>query len=432
MDVALTGRPLRIERHHAGLDLELVAFCVEDERVACIVRDLTSRTRAEGERELGLRRGLQAQKLESLGRLAGGMAYDFSDLLSGVAGGVDLILADSQLDDGHRAAARLVREAALRGGELCEQLYAYSGRARCSAEPLNLAELIHSMADLLGKSVPRRIELKLDLGRALPDVTGDSAQLVQVVLSLVLNAAEALPGRGGEIQVRTGVRQVGTDQPSPGCPPLAPGSYVFLDVVDNGCGMDEATRAQVFDPYFTTKRGGRGLGLAAALGIVRSHHGCIHIDSEPGRGTTFRVLLPASTGRNPASRPPRSATMGWTGNGLVLLIGDEPLGRNLTQRLLERLGFRVVSAGGGAAGLELFARHQPDVALVLLDLATPAEDAHEVLAEIRRQSGLVKALLVSGRRAPASPELEPIGWLQKPFGLARLRQALQELLGGTE
>ncbi len=316
-------------------------------RELCFVLDLTDRKRLQ-------QRVLEAQKFESVGVLAGGLAHDFNNLLVGVIGHASL--AQDQLPPGHKA--RELLSQVIRNGEqaahLTRQMLAYSGKGRFVLELLDLSTLFEEISILVRPAISREIELEMNLPPDLPAVEGDRGQMRQVFTNLVLNAAEAIEGQG-HIWVETGVRQVY----DPGAEAvwaageIAPGRYVYLEVIDTGCGMDEVTRSKIFDPFYTTKFVGRGLGLAAVAGIVRGHRGAISVTSAPGHGSRFLVMLPVSPQAAPAGTSAANA-LGRRAKGVVLVVDDEVIVRQIARTALERHGYEVVLASTGAEAIDLF------------------------------------------------------------------------------
>jgi signal transduction histidine kinase len=242
---------------------------------------------------------LQAQKLQSLGILAGGVAHDFNNLLTGILGNASLAIDSLPAADPVRPMLADVIGATERAAELTRQLLAYSGRGRFVLKPVDLSGLVEGIAGLAGLSVPRLVTLRYELAPHLPKVTADRSQLQQLIMSLIVNGAEAIGEGGGQITISTGTRTVGPDglrAPWAGSDPLSAGEYVWIEVTDTGSGMDEVSQTKIFDPFFTTKFTGRGLGLAAALGVAKGHGGTISVSSAPGQGSSFRVLLPIKAG----------------------------------------------------------------------------------------------------------------------------------------
>ncbi|MCU0240909.1 MAG: PAS domain S-box protein [Vicinamibacteria bacterium] len=405
-----------------------------------VVRDIDARKQAEENHRLLQERMLHTQKLESLGVLAGGIAHDFNNLLCGVLGFTDLAMQD--VASGSRPAERLrrIRDAAQRATGLCHQMLAYSGRGQVAAAPVNLAQLVSEMAELIRASLGKKAALELDIAPDLPPIRGDSAQLSQVVLNLILNAAESLDHEDERGRVAIAIGRRAADPAwlqSPYCdldPSLR--DYVFLRVTDNGCGMDEHTLARIFDPFFTTKFAGRGLGLSAVLGIVRGHHGTIQVESRIGQGSVFTVWLPIAEHPTTAPEIPALDNGAWSGSGLVLLIDDEPTVRDTARAMLEMLGFTVAEAQDGQAGIAAFTEQRDSVRLVLLDLTMPGKDSTEILKALRALRADVPVVLTSGYSAEEAlarfARTDLAGFLRKPFDLATLRTTLRMALAVAE
>jgi PAS domain S-box-containing protein len=395
---------------------------------------ITGRKQAEEERRALDRAMLETQKLESLGVLAGGIAHDFNNMLVSILGNAELALLDLPAQHPATPSVTQLQIAARRAAELTGQLLAYSGRGRFVVGPLDLAQLVHEMTALVRASIPRTVTLDYHLAAGLPPVEGDATQLRQVVMNLVINAAEAV-GSAGSVSVRLQQRAVdpsffatcvlGTD--------AAPGQYLVLEVTDTGSGMDEVTMRRIFEPFFTTKFTGRGLGMAAVQGIVRAHHGAIHIASMLQRGTTITILLPvAATQLIALSSPPATQLLAADDTPhTILVVDDEPGVREVTARMLERLGYHVVTAEDGTAGLAMLER-EPTITGVLLDLTMPDLSGEETFQRLRQQRPELPVVVVSGYseqevRGRLSGA-ERIGVLQKPFTPTTLRQALTGLL----
>jgi two-component system cell cycle sensor histidine kinase/response regulator CckA len=405
-----------------------------DDQTYILVRDITDSRRAERER-LELEAQMQeAQKLESLGVLAGGIAHDFNNILTGLLGNTSLALEELSTDSQARAYLLEIERAGRRVADLTNQMLAYSGRGKFVVEDIEINAIVEDMTSLLESSTSAKPGVKHDLLPRLPAVRGDATQIRQVVLNLVSNASDAIADRGGSVSVGTYVSDC-----SAGCvgetrlsEELDEGPYVTIEVADSGCGMDAETQKKIFDPFFTTKFTGRGLGLAAVQGIVRSHGGAILVASEVGRGTTFKVLLPALD--HVASVEALTETEDdWHGSGTILLAEDEEMVRTVTVRMLERLGFTVLTASNGVEAVERFREHASEIVCVLLDLKMPHMDGEEAFEELRRVASDVTVILCSGYS-----ELESVerfsdkglaGFLQKPFGTARLKETLQAALG---
>jgi len=376
----------------------------------------------------------QAQKLESLGVLAGGVAHDFNNLLMGVLGHAELALLSMPPGAPGRQSLEHIRTAALRAADLCRQMLAYSGKGRFIVQPIDLARMVEEMTHLLEVPISKKATLRYEFAPYLPAFEADPTQIRQVVMNLITNAAEAIEGDDGEIVVRTSVAEVDAARPDHDWLPeaLLPGRYVSLEVSDNGCGMDAETKRKIFDPFFSTKFTGRGLGLAAVIGIVRGHHGGLQVRSEKGCGTTFRILFPCSTTQATSAPSEPAVANGWSGAGTVLVADDDPEVRLVVSELLERLGFKFLLACDGVEAVEVFRREADRLRLVLLDLTMPRLDGNQALkqmAEIRSEIPVVvisgyseqdTVLRISGRQLA--------GFIQKPFQSSALISKLREVL----
>ncbi len=367
-----------------------------------------------------------AQKLESIGLLAGGIAHDFNNLLTGILGNASV--ARDILPPGHEAEPLLanVVQASERAADLTQQLLAYSGKGRFVVEPLDLSSLVAEITNLLEATIPKMVTLQLDLASDLPAIEADSSQIQQVIMNLVINGAEAIGDGPGTLIVQTSLRRFGAGETQQDLPA---GDYVSLEVRDDGCGMDEATQSRIFDPFFTTKFTGRGLGLAAVSGIVRSHRGALHVNSAPGRGSSFEVLFAAMSKRVPVREPAREFE-DLTGSGLVLVIDDENAVRSTAAAALGRYGYRVEVAHDGAAGVEAFRRHPEKFAAILLDLTMPVLGGEKTLARIREIRPQVPVVASSGHSEEEAVRRfgEVAAFLQKPYSGAALARAIKSVV----
>jgi PAS domain S-box-containing protein len=403
-----------------------------------ITRDVSERVRAEDDARALQAQLLQSQKLESLGVLAGGIAHDFNNLLVGILGNASLALADLTPDSPLYEAMQGIETAALRAGELTNQMLAYSGKGRFVVEMVDMNALVAEMANLLEASISKKARLELDLDPQLPAVEGDASQLRQVVMNLITNASDALGDEGGSIRLRTQRVPNASEIPlrSRIEEPMAPGPAVLLEVVDTGRGMDEATAQRIFDPFFTTKFTGRGLGLAAALGIVRGHRGAIDVRSGVEAGTSFRILLPAGEPRTtlPEQVPACAPREAVRAQGTVLVADDEEVVLAMARRILEQAGFEVITARDGREAVDVFRRWGDRIAVVLLDLTMPRLSGEEALRLLRDECPDVPVVLTSGyAESEIATRFEGVpleGFLQKPFRPAelvdRIRAALEK------
>jgi len=413
------------------------AFVDEEGRVVefqAIGQDITNRVRAEEERREFETRFRHAQKLESLGVLAGGIAHDFNNLLMAILGNADLALMAVSLPAPARRSIEEIKKAAIRASGLTNQMLAYSGKGQLVVKPLDLNRLVEDMGNLLKVSISKKVQLRYDLHPELPAVEVDASQINQVVMNLITNAAEAVGDQTGRVTLRTYLieadRQI-LDRTYLR-EPLPAGPYVCLEVTDTGCGMSEATQARIFDPFFTTKFTGRGLGLAAVLGIVRGHGGAIEVSSEVDKGSSFRIFLPVSDRPTEQATPPDSADLDtWRGHGTILVVDDEESVRQVASSMLSRLGFSVLTAADGIDGVETFRARANEIDLVILDMTMPRLDGPDTLRELRRIRPDVAVLLCSGYTeqiaAEQLSEAGVAGFLQKPFLLDRLASKLREV-----
>ena len=398
-----------------------------------VMQDISELKAADQERQRLQQQMQEAQRLESLGVLAGGIAHDFNNLLCGMLGGADLALVS--LEPGHpaRPDLELLQETAQRAAELCRQMLAYSGKGRFVVETLDLSKLVERTRHLVEVSVSKKTSLRFDLACDLPGVDADASQLRQILINLVVNASEAFGDRSGTVTVATGAMDCDRAYLESVYPDehLAEGRYVFLEVADNGCGMDAAVQQRIFDPFFTTKFTGRGLGLAATLGIVRGHHGALKVYSEPNRGTTVKVLLPASP-KALSAVPEKATSDTWRGSGVALLADDEPAVRRVGRRMLERLGFEVLLAEDGEQAVRLMREQHDRIVVVILDLTMPGLSGEEAFREMRRIRPDVRVILTSGYNEQDTTARFAgkglAGFLQKPFQLALLRDRVRAVV----
>jgi PAS domain S-box-containing protein len=375
------------------------------------------------------------QRLESLGVLAGGIAHDFNNLLTGIMGHASLALEMLPADNPARESIALLTKASQRAADLTRQLLAYAGKGQFIIRPLDLSALVREIAGLIRASVPDNVELRLSLAPELPLIEADTGQLQQVVMNLIVNAAEAIePGKDGVVTVTTGCHELDQESLRSALAevPLEPGPYVFLEVRDNGQGMDEETLRKIFDPFFTTKFLGRGLGLAAVAGIVRVHKAALKVESAPGQGTTFQVLVPAQRGSTAENRCQPARTEERQAEGTVLVVDDEQVVRDVANAALARRGYRVLTAENGRAALEIFRQQPQQISLVVLDLTMPVMSGQETLRALRAIRPDLPVILSSGYN-----QIEAIrhftgsalaGFIQKPYTAAQLAEKVAEVL----
>jgi PAS domain S-box-containing protein len=366
-----------------------------------LVRDVTETRRLEQDQR-------QAQKLEGIGVLAGGIAHDFNNLLTGIMGGLSFVKTTLPADDPAYRMLEIAERSSVRAAELIAQLLAYAGKGKFVVTRFDLSALILEMLPLIAASIPKTVELDLALTPELPWMEADASQIRQIVMNLIINGAEAIGAEGGTVRVSTGVTDSGRE--------------IFMQVKDSGSGMSETTKAKMFDPFFSTKFTGRGLGLAAVSGIVRGHKGKMQVDSIPGQGTTFRVTFPAERAERPidfsrlADKPLPPAPHG---SGAILVVDDEA-------------GYTVLAAGDGREAVEIFRQDAHKIAAVLLDMTMPIMGGHEAFRLIREIQPGVPIIVSSGYSEMVTREdLGPdtvAGFIQKPYTAARLVASIQEAL----
>jgi signal transduction histidine kinase/ActR/RegA family two-component response regulator len=408
--------------------------------VAALLRIFSSRAAAEMERRktesarLELERQMQhAQKLESLGVLAGGIAHDFNNLLTAMLGHMNVaqmkLAPESPAHPHLESLERIIQRAA----DLTRQMLAYSGKGRFVVRAYDLNQVVQEVTHLLEVSIPKKIALRFQLAPSLPPVEADAAQIQQVIMNLVTNAADAIGEAEGTIRLATDVMHLDRaylDQVFQG-QDLVPGTYVTLEASDTGCGMTPEVQNRIFEPFFTTKVAGRGLGLSATMGILKGHRAGMRIYSEPGRGTTFKLLFPTGSVREEEITTPAFAPA-LDRKATVLLVDDEEMIRESAAAVLESLGLSVLTAGNGLEALETVRREGSRVDVVLMDLTMPQMDGREAFHAIRRIQPRLPVILSSGYNEQESIH-DFMGrglaaFLQKPYTLRALEQTVLEVL----
>jgi two-component system, cell cycle sensor histidine kinase and response regulator CckA len=391
-------------------------------RMVGIAKDVTERAEAELARRELQQQVQFAQKMESLGVLAGGVAHDFNNLLMGILGHADLAAQQLDAESPVQESLDAILASARQAAELARQMLAYAGKGQFTMARIDLGELVDGFSGLLTAAAPGRGTLEFELDADVPTIEGDPTQIRQVVLNLVTNAADALGEGGGTIRVSVG---------------SGPGATSWVQVQDDGRGMDEQTRRRIFDPFFTTKVTGHGLGLAVVHGLVQAHRGSIEVDSEQDRGTTIRVSFPTVEGAARGSTPDEErrlpeATSGQR-KGRLLIADDEPTVRTVVARMLRFGGYEVVTADDGREAVDRYREHDGAFDLVILDLTMPRLDGLGALRELRAIDPAVRVLLSSGyTEVDTSLELPggpPLGFLQKPYTTRILLETLRGLVG---
>jgi two-component system, cell cycle sensor histidine kinase and response regulator CckA len=422
--VSLTGNSIEFRGRPAGL---------------ISVMDITERRRAEAERLEMERRLLHGQKLESLGVLAGGIAHDFNNLLMAIHGNLDLALHNLSPVSSARPNLAKAVQAAKRATDLTRQILAYSGRGQFIIGDVDLNELVLENSHLLRAAVSKNVTFSMQLGEGLPAIRADVGQIQQVVMNLITNGSEAIGEQAGILTLATGVEAYTEADLSGSLEEGArPGRFVCLEVTDTGCGMNSETRRRLVEPFFTTKSKGRGLGMAAVLGVVRGHDGAIFLESEPGKGTRVRVLFPQSEGMpadtDPAGDLPMEAPSpikGSSTHGTILVVDDDPVVREVCRDMLEFIGYRVLEAEDGVDAVQVYEVRAGEIDGVILDYSMPRMDGVATLRELRRIRPEAKVILSSGYSEQetslrfAGPDFD--AFIQKPYHIKTLQRTLQRL-----
>ena len=419
--------------------IEMVGSVIRNERGEVTqwegtIQDVTDRKTRELEREEIEDKMRAAQKLESLGLLAGGVAHDFNNLLVGIMGNADFALMEPGISSSQESRIRDIVTASQRAADLTNQLLAYSGKGRFVIQATSLSDLVREMGELLKVSVSRNSMIHFHLDTELPAVNIDQTQIRQVVMNLIINASEAIEHANGLINVTTGVQYCSEDYINQAAlgDQIHEGNYVFVEISDNGCGMTREVMSKLFEPFFTTKFSGRGLGMSAVMGIVRGHAGAVKIYSEVDVGTTFKVFIPAAEGQaqsdHEQNRLPeiRGASRG------VLVIDDDPIVCDMLSDALTNLGFRVVIGDSGQAGLNAYRENAKEIVLVFLDLTMPGLSGVDTFAALRQQNSMIKVVLMSGYNEQEATQhfvgKGLAGFLQKPFRVADFKKVVHDIL----
>jgi len=394
------------------------------------VRDIRERKRAEEERNKLEARLRQGEKMEAIGALAGGIAHDFNNLLMVIQGNISLMLNAIDVSHPHYEGLSNIETQVISGSNLTGQLLGFAREGRYEVALIELNRIIVKTAQTFGRT-RKEITIHQDLANDLSAVEADRNQIMQVLLNIFVNAADAMPN-GGDLYVKT-VNTTDKDMDGKTYNPK-PGRYVLLTFADTGAGMDKDTLDRVFEPFFTTKELGRGtgLGLASAYGIIKGHGGYIDVESEKGRGTTFRIYLPASDRKAPKIE--EAGEQVREGKGAVLVVDDELMILKVGGKMLEALGYSVLKAGGGREALDIYEMNRDKIDLVVLDMIMPDMHGGEVYEKLKSIDPDVKVLLSSGYsidgRARKILDRGCDGFIQKPFDLRRLSEKIEEILTG--
>lgn len=393
--------------------------------IAVVARDLRN--------EIALQQQVEhVDRLESLGVLAGGIAHDFNNILTAIIGNADLATRKLAAASCVTTHLESIKQSGLQAANLCKQMLAYSGKGSFIIQSLNLSRLITEMMPLLEVSIDKSVILKYNLDKSLPSIDGDITQIQQIIMNLVINASEAMAKSDGSIIITTGLMQVdeaclvnslhkvGTSI----------GSFIYMEVSDSGCGMDIETQKKIFDPFFSTKFTGRGLGMSAVLGIVTGHNGILNLYSEPNKGTVFKIAFPASSSTEEIVTEQQGNEITKNCSGTVLVIDDEESIRKIACLLLEDMGYSVVTAVDGKHGLEVFREHQQELVGIILDMTMPHMSGEACFHALRKISPYVQVILSSGYSeedvTSGFQDKGLNGFIQKPYQTEHFQKVVAE------
>ena len=436
-DARFTSRHRRKDGTIFDVEVSVKYLQIDDGKMVVFIRDITERRQAEEERELLEQQLQHTQKLESLGVLSGGIAHDFNNILAAIIGYCGLTRMN------YESAERNIPEiekAAERAADLCRQMLAYAGKAQLTRTRVDTVSMVDDIVNMLKATLPRNTVIKTDLSANIPLIDGDASQLRQVVMNLIINASEAIGSEQGSVDVSLSRIMVlaGREYEDYHGKVIPPGEYVCLEVTDNGCGMDEATKWRIFEPFYTTKFTGRGLGMSAVLGIIKSHSGALQLFSQPGLGTTFKVYLPVPAGSADADEAQTASEPAslWQGSGTILLAEDEEPIRDIAKTFLEMFGFTVLEAVNGKEALEIYKKNATEIILVVTDMGMPVMDGCHLFNELKKLNPELPIIVSSGYG-----DVEVIarigsnkiaGLISKPYNPIQLREVLKSVVKGTE
>jgi PAS domain S-box-containing protein len=422
-------------------DVTVSPLCDADGQVSScvhVMRDITEWKRANEERQAFEAQFQQTQKLESLGVLAGGIAHDFNNILTIILGHCYMAMDNTDSSPAHKNHVLKIESAANRAAELCRQMLAYAGNSPLVNVKIDLCLLVDEIVKMLQSAIKKNVDIQLDLRRDVPEFTGDNAHIQQVVMNLIINAAEAIDEKNGIINVAVHQLTISDLEPVPDFfdNPIKNGNYACLEVSDNGCGMDEEIKKRIFEPFYTTKFTGRGLGMSAILGIIKSHHGALQLTSATGCGTTFKVFFPlAENSAAVEAVKAVQAAPSVPAKGTILLVDDETSILTIGSALLNAMGFSTVTAANGPESLEIIRERGGEIDLVLLDLIMPQMGGVDTYYELRKLNRNIPIVFCSGYGVEGvldtiDSDLN-IGAIMKPYNPDQLRSLLQAMVGAA-
>lgn len=395
-----------------------------------IVRDFTEKKKMDEEKRRLQEQLFQSQKLEALGTLAGGIAHDFNNLLASIMGYASI--AKTELGEAHPVYryVDIIETASLRASELTQQLLAFARGGKFDARPNDVNVIVREVAALLSRTIDKSIEIEVQMADDLKPAICDAGQVQQAILNICINARDAMPS-GGMLRISTSNAGLGSEDVK-ALLDVSPGEYVQISVSDTGVGMDKDTQEHIFDPFFTTKEKGTGLGLSLVYGIIKKHGGFIQVYSEPGKGSEFRLFLPACTAGEACSEVQKGSEF-RRGTATVLVVDDEPMIRDIVKEILERQGYSVLTAADGAEAVTIYQQNAGRIGLVLLDMVMPQMNGREVFQRLRRINPGVRVIVSSGyshdRDADHLLEQGAVGFVQKPYRRSDLLRAVEDAIG---
>ena len=434
--VAITGEPAYFENYSVSLDkyFEVTAYRPAPNQFACLFVDVTARKHAEAEREKLRDQLSQAQKIESVGRLAGGVAHDFNNMLSIILGHAQFMEDDIDRQSPLYESLNEIIKAGKRSAELTRQLLAFARKQTISPQVLDLNSTMQNMMKMLDRLIGEDISLIWQPGSNLGNILIDPSQLDQILANLCINARDAI-GNIGQVIIETS-EAVFSEDNCLGKDDLIPGEYVVLSVSDNGCGIPKEVMPKLFEPFFTTKETGKGtgLGLATVHGIVKQNNGCITVYSEPGVGSTFKIYLPRYKGSLSISRPDELGTSLSLGKGTILLVEDEAAIIRLVKRMMEKLGYTVLEALSPGAAIRIAKEHIGTIDLVLTDVIMPEMNGKELISRIRAIYPSIKGLYMSGYTSNVIAHHnileDDMHFISKPFTIKELSYKISDAMKG--
>ncbi|MDD5285214.1 MAG: response regulator [Desulfuromonadaceae bacterium] len=439
----LAGETLAFEVEHYHKDgrifpLEVSASLItfgDESFIQCFHRDITERKRAEDQRLHLEQQFHHAQKLESLGVMAGGIAHDFNNILTVILGHCYMAREDLITEHEYKAAFQKVESASNRAADLCRQMLTYAGKSPLVQTRVNLLSLVDEVAKMLHAAIKKNISITLDLKQDVPQIKGDSGQIQQIIMNLIINAAEAIGDANGTIKILLTEAAFKADQAEVDTfgTFIKVGRYACLEVTDTGIGMDEETQKRIFEPFYSTKFTGRGLGMSAIQGIIKSHEGLLLLTTSPGVGTTFKVLFPLSETFDGFVTAPATLIPFKKSGGTILLVDDEQALRNVGAALLNSMGFRALTAQDGREALEIFFERGREIDVVMLDLLMPLMGGIDTYHELRKTDTNIPILICSGYELESVAHVinndQYAGFVPKPYKPDELQNVIVKMMG---